>query len=29
MTDVLADNVPDLPDGLVVTAAGSVFIATK
>jgi ubiquinone/menaquinone biosynthesis C-methylase UbiE len=25
----LADNVPDLPDGLSVTAAGSVFIATK
>jgi SAM-dependent methyltransferase len=25
----LAENVPDLPDGLTVTAAGSVFIATK
>jgi SAM-dependent methyltransferase len=24
----LADNVPDLPDGLTVTAAGSVFVAT-
>ena len=29
MSAVLADNVPDLPDGLVVTAAGSVFIATN
>jgi hypothetical protein len=25
----LADNVPKLPDGLLVTAAGSVFIATR